>query len=74
MPEGRHGAEIDAKTHQKTMLKLVTKTIRKITDNHVFPMCQSMQIHSTAVKKKQQGSETSVREHEIHKINIAHEI
>ena len=32
----QNGAEIDAKTHKKSMTKLVMKKIRKIIKNHVF--------------------------------------
>jgi hypothetical protein len=33
----QNGAKIDAKTHQKSMPKLVSKKIRKIMKFHVFP-------------------------------------
>ena len=37
IPKGfQNGADIDAKTHQKSMPKLVSKKIRKIMKIHVF--------------------------------------
>ena len=38
MPKGfQTGARIDAKTHQKSMAKLVTEKMMKIIKNFVFP-------------------------------------
>ena len=45
-PKGfQNGAEIDAKTYQKAMPKLVTKTIRKMIKNYVSLKCKIIQIH-----------------------------
>ena len=42
MPQGcQNGGTIDAKTHQKSMQKLVAKKMRKIVKIHVFPMCKN---------------------------------
>ena len=48
----QNGVEMYAKTHQKSMQKLVTGNIRKIMKNHVFPMCKTMQNHHTVIKKR----------------------
>ena len=46
MPKGfQHEGKIDAKTHQKTMPKLVTKRIRKIIKNHVSLKGKIIEIH-----------------------------
>ena len=42
MPKGsQNGGEINAKTHQKSMQKLVAKEMRKIVKKQVFPMCKN---------------------------------
>ena len=38
----QNGAEIDAKTHQKSMPKLVSKKIREIIKNHVSLKSESL--------------------------------
>ena len=45
-PKGfQNGAEIEAKTHHKSMPNLLTKRIRKIIKNHVSLKGQIIQIH-----------------------------
>ena len=41
----QNGIKIDAKTHRKSMPKLVTKRIRKIIKNHVSLNGKSIEIH-----------------------------
>ena len=41
----QHGAEIDAKTHQKSMPELVSKKIREIIKNHVSLKSKIIEIH-----------------------------
>jgi hypothetical protein len=41
----QNGAEIDAKTHQKSMPELVSKKIRKIIKNHVSLKSEIIEIH-----------------------------
>ena len=41
----QNGAEIDAKTHQKSMPELVSKKIREITKNHVSLKSEIIEIH-----------------------------
>ena len=41
----QNGATIDAKAHQKTMLKLVTKRIMNIFKNHVSLNRKIIEIH-----------------------------
>ena len=48
----QNGIEMYAKTHQKSMQKLVMGNIRKMMKNHVFPMCKTMQNHHTVSKKR----------------------
>ena len=46
MPKGfQNGANIDAKTHQKSMQTLVTKKIRKILKNYVSLNGKNIEIH-----------------------------
>ena len=53
MPKGcQNEANIDAKTHQKSMQKQVAKNIWKTMKNRVFPMCKTMPKHGTVVKKR----------------------
>ena len=45
IPKGfQNGAKIDAKTHQKSMPKLVTKKIMEIIKNHVSLNCKIIEI------------------------------
>jgi len=41
----QNGTEIDAKTHQKSMPKLVSKKIREIIKNHVSLKGKIIEIH-----------------------------
>ena len=41
----QNGAEIDAKTHQKSMPELVSKKIREIIKNHVSLKSEIIEIH-----------------------------
>ena len=41
----QNGAEIDAKTHQKSMTELVSKKIREIIKNHVSLKSKIIEIH-----------------------------
>ena len=41
----KKGAQINAKTHQKSMPKLVTKRIRKFIKNHVSLKGKIIEIH-----------------------------
>ena len=41
----QNGAEIDAKTHQKSMLEMVSKKIREIIKNHVSLKSEIIEIH-----------------------------
>ena len=41
----QNGAEIDAKTHQKSMPELVSKKIREIIQNHVSLKSEIIEIH-----------------------------
>jgi hypothetical protein len=46
MPKGsQNGVKIDAKTHQKSMPKLVTTRIRKIIKNHVSLKGKIIEFH-----------------------------
>ena len=47
MPKGfQNGDEIDAKTHQKSMPKHVSKKIMNIIKNHISLKSQIIEIHS----------------------------
>ena len=41
----QNGAEIDAKTHQKSMPELVSEKIKKIIKNHVSLKSEIIEIH-----------------------------
>ncbi len=43
--DSQNGAEIDAKTHQKSMPELVSKKIREIIKNHVSLKSEIIEIH-----------------------------